>query len=286
MKIVELILLVICYSSLLIALFLEIICYSKNIESKITIAFTLSLLLFVVSMSISPLVELKFGTSAALTSSMVCLVFVSVTTFRNILNERKHKVPKLAVTLHLVLGGILLILSILGYIFQFSESVNSAVIVYLLFSVLLSMLIVFRTDPKKQYAHLEKVERRFALAFMVVVPVVVIFSYWFEEQYSQLQIGFMVPVIFILLASNKIYDDLKRLSIIQSKLEPKKQKFKNFNFTKREEEIASLLFEGHTYTSISEQLFISLPTVKTHASNVYKKCNVKNKHELILLLMS
>ncbi len=286
MRIIELILLVICYSSLLIALFLEIICYTKRIESKITIAFTASLLLFVVSMSISPLMESRYGLTTAQTVSMVCLIFVSVTTFQNILHERKHKIPKFAVVAHLVLGGVLLVLSLFGYLFNFSNSVDSLVVIYMLLSVVLSMLIVFLTDPKKQFAHLEKVEKQFALTFIVVIPSVVVFSFWFKEQYDQLQIGFMVPIIFTLLASNKIYDDLKRLSIVQVKLEPQKQKYQNYNFTKREEEIATLLFEGHTYKSISEQLFISLPTVKTHASNVYKKCNVKNKHELILLLMS
>ncbi|WP_185152547.1 LuxR C-terminal-related transcriptional regulator [Fulvivirga aurantia] len=54
--------------------------------------------------------------------------------------------------------------------------------------------------------------------------------------------------------------------------------------TQREQEIATLLFEGLTYQDITHKLHISLPTVKTHTSNIYKKCSVKNRHELSRLL--
>jgi DNA-binding NarL/FixJ family response regulator len=55
--------------------------------------------------------------------------------------------------------------------------------------------------------------------------------------------------------------------------------------TKREQEIATLLTKGITYKEISESLFISMPTVKTHTSNIYKKCGVKNRSELTALLI-
>jgi len=50
--------------------------------------------------------------------------------------------------------------------------------------------------------------------------------------------------------------------------------------TARENEIAGLICQGLTSRAISEKLFISEATVKTHTSNVYKKLEVKNKMEL------
>jgi DNA-binding NarL/FixJ family response regulator len=86
------------------------------------------------------------------------------------------------------------------------------------------------------------------------------------------------------LALHKIYDDLQRLSLVNKTVNPQKQHFKNYGLTEREEEIAKLLIQGITYQMISEQLFIALPTVKTHASNIYKKCNVKTRHELTFVI--
>ncbi|NLR91403.1 helix-turn-helix transcriptional regulator [Flammeovirga sp. SR4] len=78
---------------------------------------------------------------------------------------------------------------------------------------------------------------------------------------------------------------MQRLSLINNDIAPNKQQFKNYALTKREQEIASLLQKGVTYQKIADQLFISLPTVKTHASNIYKKCGVKTRNELSNLLI-
>lgn len=74
--------------------------------------------------------------------------------------------------------------------------------------------------------------------------------------------------------------------MVKTGIEPQKQQFKNYGLTEREEEIALLLTKGNTYRSISEQLYISLPTVKTHASNIYKKCALKTRHELTARLFN
>ncbi|MDF2949644.1 MAG: DNA-binding protein AraC-type [Sedimentibacter sp.] len=50
--------------------------------------------------------------------------------------------------------------------------------------------------------------------------------------------------------------------------------------TKREIEIASFLIDRFDYNEISKKLFISRNTLKTHAKNIYKKCNVSGRKEL------
>ncbi len=51
--------------------------------------------------------------------------------------------------------------------------------------------------------------------------------------------------------------------------------------TKRETEILQLISEGKTYTQISEELFISKETAKTHIKNIYSKLQVRCKSEAL-----
>jgi len=52
-------------------------------------------------------------------------------------------------------------------------------------------------------------------------------------------------------------------------------------FSKRENQIIKLIAEGYSSKEISDQLFISVHTVKTHRKNILRKANVKNMVELI-----
>ena len=54
-----------------------------------------------------------------------------------------------------------------------------------------------------------------------------------------------------------------------------------YRITNREKEIIDCLLSGLTYRQIGEKLSISLPTVKTHVANIYKKIGVQNKIELL-----
>lgn len=51
--------------------------------------------------------------------------------------------------------------------------------------------------------------------------------------------------------------------------------------TRREKEILQLLAEGMTYLQISEKLFISLETTKSHIRNIYPKLQVNSKNEAV-----
>lgn len=57
-------------------------------------------------------------------------------------------------------------------------------------------------------------------------------------------------------------------------------KAKEYNLTKRETEIIELIFEGYKYKEISQNLFISPLTVKTHIQNIFNKLNVNSKDEI------
>lgn len=60
--------------------------------------------------------------------------------------------------------------------------------------------------------------------------------------------------------------------------------YSKYKITNREQEVIELLIKGCSYKEISEQLVVSLSTVKTHIRNIYKKTDVKNKIELINMI--
>ena len=252
-------------------------------EAFETIAFTISLLLLVIAISLSPLFNAS-GTSPITT--LVCMVLVSVTTFLSTLKERVHALPSIFKKLHGFLAFLLVFAVILSPWVGFVDIVEFSVVVFLAGSIVFSMFFTRLTKPKKHYAHQEKANRLFSLIFLFTVPLILVFHFGFEELYEKFPIDFLLYFAFIFMACSKIYDDLQRLSLINKNIEPQKQHFENYGLTIREGEIATLLSKGITYKAISEQLSISLPTVKTHAGNIYKKCSVKTRYELTLLLSS
>ena len=50
--------------------------------------------------------------------------------------------------------------------------------------------------------------------------------------------------------------------------------------TPREREVMRLLARGYAYKEIAAQLFISIKTVETHASNVLRKLQLSSRHQL------
>lgn len=59
------------------------------------------------------------------------------------------------------------------------------------------------------------------------------------------------------------------------------QKRNNFNLNNRECEILQLIAKGHTNQEIADILYLALPTIKTHISNLYRKLEVRNRTEAI-----
>jgi DNA-binding NarL/FixJ family response regulator len=55
----------------------------------------------------------------------------------------------------------------------------------------------------------------------------------------------------------------------------------SLSLSDREEEILGLVEKGLTYKEIASKLFISYHTVNFHLKNIYAKCDVKSKMELV-----
>jgi DNA-binding CsgD family transcriptional regulator len=59
-----------------------------------------------------------------------------------------------------------------------------------------------------------------------------------------------------------------------------------FGLSPRETEVMRLLLAGESYKEIMGSLFISMPTVKSHISSIYRKTKCNNKMQLSLLFSS
>lgn len=57
-----------------------------------------------------------------------------------------------------------------------------------------------------------------------------------------------------------------------------------YGITKREEEVINLLAKGYSYSKISDELIISISTVRTHITNIYRKLSINSRYELLNLL--
>ena len=76
-------------------------------------------------------------------------------------------------------------------------------------------------------------------------------------------------------------------TIRRDKIDPDDEDLTNFNcepvhLSEREQEIITLIAEGHTNTAIADQLFLSPHTVNTHRKNIMQKLGVKNTASIVV----
>jgi NarL family two-component system response regulator LiaR len=65
----------------------------------------------------------------------------------------------------------------------------------------------------------------------------------------------------------------------QGKYDPQNE----FNLSPREHEVLVLIAQGLSYQEIADQLFVSLSTVKTHASNIFSKLDVQRRTQAVMV---
>lgn len=105
-----------------------------------------------------------------------------------------------------------------------------------------------------------------------------------EKVYPAIQAGAYgyllktTPAPQLLAAIERVYDGEKIYdSVVLDKLNQEKPVEKYEELTSRELEVLLLMAQGESNQEISEKLFISLKTVKTHVSNVLMKLDVEDR---------
>ena len=211
--------------------------------------------------------------------SQMTLIALGLMTPLSIFAERQLTLSKKLKMALFIIAASLLLLLVSKFIFNLNLAVHIPINIFLMVSVFASMIMIRRSKPGIKIKHRERIERITAITVLTLLPL-----FLFLEYYFQTNVPITMIVFFIILASSKFLDDLNRLSLLKDQNELKPSQSKNFGLTQREQEVAALLVKGSTYAKIGEELFISMPTVKSHVSNIYRKVGVKNKMELFYAL--
>lgn len=292
MSLSELILLFLAYSIGLVTMIIQVICYRKKMENLETIVFAGSFLLLIVLLTVQGLSSFFSKEMAQQLDPILswALLLLGLTTALNIHREREISFRRLANTylygIFGIAGGIVLVLQLIGKM-DLAESIAMSAMIL---AIAWGMGLVLLTVPSMMIRHRNRIERYTSWGFFAMV--LIINCMGLAEHYFP-EAGILVPdspyllaLIFIFLCVNKVWDDLRRLSLLSGSQQLNPHAVSRLRISPREQEVMALLITGKSYQQIADELFISLPTVKTHVSNIYRKTEVRNKVELINQLQS
>lgn len=107
--------------------------------------------------------------------------------------------------------------------------------------------------------------------------------FFMESPYKLVYISYVIfaILVFLYVGRHFVY---KYQPEIPDLPEPDDDIYRLWDISEREQELISLLVKGHTNREISELLFISYNTVKTHVQNIYRKMGVSNRLQLLAKL--
>ena len=134
-----------------------------------------------------------------------------------------------------------------------------------------------------------KLNKKYLILLLLgfVMAVLVIILQYFEYRYfiGQLNQKFYISLVASIFTIIGIWVGL---TIVKNKSDEEQatdkidpQALQDSNLNNREFEILKLISTGCTNQEIANRLFIALPTVKTHASNLYSKLDVKNRTQAV-----
>jgi DNA-binding CsgD family transcriptional regulator len=286
MEILKIILLILAYSLGIATLIVQIICYLKDLEYKETVFFTIVFLLLIIASTIQGFVKtensLLFEIQDLFINVLTVVFAISIPV--NIHKERVDTLRKTRNGVVITIGTIVIALVIILH--SLNESVLTILFVsaHLFLSVIYSMFFLLFTKPGALIQTREKSER--LLAFIVLI--IMLFSFVFivvnykvfTLKLLQQNGGIILAIICIILSVSKIPADIKKLVQTEKTISNDENILVKLGITQREKEVLQLLITGKTYKEIAAELFISLPTVKTHVSNIYSKAKVRNRLEL------
>jgi len=93
-----------------------------------------------------------------------------------------------------------------------------------------------------------------------------------------LSISYILPALLYL--SRYLKKDIREHPSLKENGTTLQQVFAKYNISKKEREVIDLISRGKSNREISDQLYISLSTVKLHIHSIYRKLNIKNRVQL------
>lgn len=280
------------YTMGIATLVVQIIGLRKGVEYRETVFLTAAFLLLIVAFTLQKLIPQKdtglagFKSFIQLLSVMLLAVAVSVNIHKERLVSRVRLRNLLVVGLGMLGLTVCALMNVLGNVLV-ALAVSSAL---LYGSVVYSMVLILNCKPAPLLQHRNREERRIAgIVMAIMIFSLLIFAFVPKtglvraaEQYG----AYVLSVVCIVLSLSKLPHDLRRLSDFTQPRRLNTLQLERLGISAREREVIELIIKGMTNKEIAGTLFISLPTVKTHVSNIYAKLNVRNRLELSNLINS
>lgn len=173
--------------------------------------------------------------------------------------------------------------------FVFTTEDFLAAIISVICLILMTYIVV---KSKRTTLGLEKYERMFVVAGTIVMLADGIQT--FSIEYAIItNDAYIAPVVRMVFSFILLWYVIRRMVLSQYQKQPQEVFSSDqildliaeeYSLTKQETVVTKLLYSGSTYKDIGEYLFISVHTVRRHASNIYAKINVSSKMELIQLV--
>ena len=125
--------------------------------------------------------------------------------------------------------------------------------------------------------------------YIILLPIIILFDFYRLENIIFKNHTFFGPLVlpgfFIFWCCIYILLQIKELKNRQLRILELPDHFKKkYIITPREIQIIKLLLKGLSYKEIIYELNITMPTVKTHISNIYKKTSTTSKMGLAILI--
>ena len=143
-----------------------------------------------------------------------------------------------------------------------------------------------KSKPKKKINHNSFLLN--VILYGIILAALVFILKYIEYRYivRQLRMEVYIAVIASLFTLLGIWVGLKLINRkknpeVNPNTEINQTKIKELNISKREYELLDLISKGFSNQEIADKLFISIPTVKTHLSNLFSKLNVQRRTQAI-----
>lgn len=289
----------IAYSFGIVCIVFKTINYYKKLETIETIYVQAAFLLLVISFTLSEyysaLESAKQNTAfgfysklfdqfilfSSLLISYTCVVWMR--SKKNIVQS-----PKVDRILRLIFF-ILLIIFVFSSVYYYNLFFTNIIMIALVVSIIYALVIHLVVPSKYDNVLLDKLGKIFSIGSFVFLPGIIFIDIFYNEfSFIQRFVPYRFHTVSIYYPFLCFFEILESIIIgrrNRHSMPAATNEFKEaYGISPRESEVLQLLIKGKSYQDIAEELFISLSTVKTHISKIYKKTSVINKVELIHIL--
>ena len=279
--IIKLTLWIIAYTAGIIRLSLAVVLMAKkrSPEDLWKIGFLISFSLCIISLSNMETLRQTgldyslFGTFATYGAAGITLtlpIYMSVSLCSTYVVRRVYAVAGSS-------AGLSVILLSVSHIFGVRQIQSAAFVITIggmVISIIFSMVLLGLHRKPGLYDKIISVFVVIAIPLMIYID----FILHYAETYL------VLPVMYLVINVLMILSETGSFSISSGAGSLDDEKMTNAGLTSREREVTCLLVKGYTYRKIADELFISLETVKSHASKIYQKTGTCNKMELLQAL--